>query len=84
VNGKYVGGAWTSPYRVNVGSVIKTGNNSLEIEVINTWKNRLIGDHRLPAKERIVQSKNNQWNAQTPLQKAGLFGPVTLLAVDKE
>jgi hypothetical protein len=84
VNGKYVGGVWTSPYRVNVGGALHTGNNSLEIEVINTWKNRLIGDHRLPEKDRIVQSKNNPWNAQTPLQKSGLFGPVTLLAVDKE
>jgi hypothetical protein len=80
VNGTYVGGVWTSPNRVNVSGIIHTGKNTLEIEVINTWKNRLIGDHRLPEKDRIVQSKSNQWNAQTPLQKSGLFGPVTLLA----
>lgn len=60
------------------------GKNSIEIEVINTWKNRLIGDHRLPEKERIVQSKNNPWNGQTPLQRSGLFGPVTLLAEGKD
>jgi hypothetical protein len=84
VNGTYVGGVWTSPYRVNVSGFIHTGKNSLEIEVINTWKNRLIGDHRLPEKDRIVQSKNNQWNAQTPLQQSGLLGPVTLLAEGKE
>ena len=84
VNGRYVGGVWTTPYRVNVSGVIHTGKNTLEIEVINTWKNRLIGDHRLPEKDRLVQSKSNQWNTRTPLQKSGLFGPVTLLAESKE
>lgn len=82
VNGIYVGGAWTAPYRVNLSGAIRKGSNTLEIEVINTWKNRLIGDHRLPAKERIVQTKNNHWNADTPLQRSGLMGPVRLLAIE--
>ncbi len=84
VNGTYIGGVWTSPYRLNVSDVIHPGQNRLEVEVINTWKNRLIGDHRLVAKDRIVQSRNNPWNAQSPLQPSGLFGPVTLLIEAKE
>jgi len=79
VNGAYVGGVWTIPYQVDVTGKIKKGKNSIEIELVSTWKNRLIGDHRLPENMRIVQSKNNKWNANSPLQKSGLFGPVRLL-----
>jgi hypothetical protein len=78
VNGKYVGGLWTYPYIVNVSDALKQGNNLLEVEVINTWKNRMIGDHMLPEKERIVYSRINPWNGDMNLQRSGLFGPVIL------
>jgi len=83
VNGKYVGGIWTFPYRVNITGAVRDGENNVEIEVINTWKNRLIGDHNLPAQQRIVQSRINPWNGDSTLQPSGLWGPVTLLAVKK-
>lgn len=79
VNGVYVGGVWTTPYQLDVTGKIKKGNNDIEIEVVNTWLNRLIGDLRLPENERIVQSKNNKLKATSTLQKSGLFGPVNLL-----
>lgn len=79
INSEYVGGVWTSPYQLNVTGKIKKGNNSIEIELVNTWMNRLIGDRRLPQDKRIVQSRNDKWNGNTPLQKSGLLGPVTLL-----
>jgi hypothetical protein len=79
INGVSVGGVWTSPYQVNVTGKIKKGNNTIEIELVNTWLNRLIGDLRLPENERIVQSKNNMLKATSRLQKSGLFGPVNLL-----
>jgi len=82
LNGKYVGGVWTFPYKVNVSGAIKKGNNTLEVEVINTWRNRLIGDHLLPEKQRIVQSKMNPWNGNSTLQKSGLLGPVRLLETE--
>ena len=78
VNGKYVGGVWTYPYQVNVKDAIKIGKNTLEIEVINIWRNRLIGDHTLPEKQRIVQSRINPWNGNNELQSSGLLGPVAL------
>lgn len=79
VNGVYVGGVWTSPYQVNVTGKIKKGKNNIEIELVNTWLNRLIGDSRLPENERLVKSKFNKLNATSTLQKSGLFGPVNLL-----
>ncbi|MDR0385197.1 MAG: glycoside hydrolase family 2 [Prevotellaceae bacterium] len=80
VNGVYVGGAWTKPYRVNVTGQIRTGENTLEIEVVNTWRNRLIGDRNLPENERLVHSKYSRWAADSPLQASGLVGPVEIVA----
>lgn len=80
VNGKYVGGVWTYPYKVNVSDALKQGINLLKVEVINTWKNRMIGDHMLPEKERIVYSRINPWNGDEKLQRSGLFGPVILFS----
>jgi alpha-L-rhamnosidase len=46
LNGEVIGIAWTPPYRLDVtGKVLPTGN-VLEIEVANTWANRLIGDQQ--------------------------------------
>ncbi|MDR1814958.1 MAG: hypothetical protein LBR18_08965, partial [Tannerella sp.] len=52
LNGKYVGGVWTPPYRLNISGNVKEGVNELEIEVVNTWLNRIVGDCQLPPEER--------------------------------
>ena len=82
VNGEYVGGVWTSPYQLEVTGKLRKGKNKLEVKVVNTWMNRLIGDHRLAPEERIVKTDNNHWKADSPLQKSGLLGPVKILTVE--
>lgn len=79
INSEYAGGVWASPYQIDVTGKLKKGKNKLEIEVVNTWMNRLIGDHRLPPEKRIVKTENNHWKPDSPLQKSGLLGPVRLL-----
>lgn len=79
VNGRYAGGVWTSPYRVDITDFAKKGTNSLEVEVVTTWRNRLIGDQHLPEKDRKTWLPANPWKADSPLQKMGLIGPVTLI-----
>ncbi len=82
INGKYVGGVWTVPYRVDVTESVKKGKNTVEVEVVNTWVNRLIGDQRLPEEERRVVSHLKPWKADSPLQSSGLLGPVRLVSMD--
>ncbi|WP_289834320.1 glycosyl hydrolase, partial [Parabacteroides goldsteinii] len=48
INGQYVGGVWTTPYRLPVGDFLRKGENLIEVEVVNNWRNRLIGDASLP------------------------------------
>ncbi len=81
INGQYAGGAWTAPYRVDVTRLLKQGDNAVEVEVVNTWVNRLIGDQRLPEKDRRTWSHNNPWKADSPLQPSGLEGPVRFTAL---
>ena len=78
INGVYVGGVWTPPYRVEITDAIKTGENDVEIDVVTTWKNRLIGDLNLPQDERRTWVAYQPWKADDELQKSGLTGPVVL------
>jgi hypothetical protein len=78
LNGNYVGGVWTSPYRINITNYLHKGINKLEIEVVNNWMNRLIYDKKLPEKERITWQTVSYNNPNTPLQSSGLLGPVEI------
>ena len=48
MNGVDLGTLWQPPFRVEVTKAIKPGTNDLEVEVVNLWPNRLIGDEQLP------------------------------------
>ena len=78
LNGKDCGIAWKRPYRVDLTSAIKPGKNTLEVDVVNLWPNRLIGDSALPEKERTTWSSWQPFKPGDPLLPSGLLGPVTL------
>ena len=71
---------WTPPYRVDVTGQVKPGDNTLEVEVVNLWPNRMIGDKTRPPAERVTWSTWDPFMANTPLLESGLLGPVTLQA----
>ncbi|HTN19950.1 MAG TPA: glycosyl hydrolase [Pelobium sp.] len=78
INGKEIGVIWTAPHRINISSAIKKGNNQIEIEVTNTWHNRLMGDHNLPENKRITQTTAPYRLDGDPLLPAGLLGPIVI------
>lgn len=82
INGQYAGGVWTAPYRVNVTNLVRKGKNKVEIEVVTTWMNRLIGDSGLPESERKTWTPCNSWKPTDTLQKSGLVGPVYIESVN--
>jgi hypothetical protein len=77
LNGTDLGVVWRPPFRVDVTEAVKVGENELEIEVVNSWRNRLIGDRELPEEEPLTRtniSVTENWR----LEPSGLLGPVTL------
>ena len=86
INGKDMGNMWRPPFIVEITSALRAGKNELKVEVANTWRNRIIGDIKLPVEERISWSVQNMcgwFNAETALVPSGLAGPVRILAVRK-
>jgi hypothetical protein len=80
VNGRSCGIAWTPPFRVDITGAVKQGENALEIEVVNFWPNRIIGDQFLPPGERLTRTNIRALKKSTPLMESGLLGPVRLLS----
>ena len=83
VNGQSCGIVWCPPWRVDVTDAVKSGENKLQVEVVNFWPNRLIGDASLPEAQRLTRTNIRKLTAKTPLEEAGLLGPVRLLSVPK-
>jgi hypothetical protein len=79
VNGKNCGITWCPPFRVDITAAVKPGQNQLEIEVVNFWPNRIIGDATVPAAQRRTRTNIRKLTAQTPLMPSGLLGPVRIL-----
>lgn len=63
---------------------MKPGTNDLEVEVVNMWPNRLIGDGKLPENQRLTRTNINKFNgsdADRFLRVSGLMGPVNISLV---
>ncbi len=90
LNGRSLGIVWKPPYRIELTEAVKAGQNKLEIEIINTWANRLVGDAQLPPDQRYCRTNitysgtpGKSWK-EIPLRKSGLLGPVELVpAIEK-
>jgi len=79
VNGVSCGIVWCPPFRVNITHAVQPGQNKLSVEVVNFWPNRIIGDASQPVEKRLTRTNIRNLTANTPLEPAGLLGPVQLL-----
>jgi hypothetical protein len=82
LNGKDLGVVWTSPWRVDITQAVKPTGNQLEIDVVNLWPNRLIGDAALPPEKRLTKTNVTKFKKNTPLLPSGLLGPVSVMVED--
>jgi hypothetical protein len=80
INGKAVGTAWKTPYRLEVTGALKPGANRIEIAVTNLWVNRLIGDQQSWSARKYAFADFVPYPADSPLMKSGLLGPVELVS----
>ena len=78
VNGHELATLWHPPYRMDIASAVKPGANTLEVDVVNTWHNRLAGDAALPANQRHTSITAQTVKKNARLLPAGLLGPVRL------
>ena len=81
INGQHVDFLWKAPYKVNFEGLLKPGKNTIEVKVVNTWVNRLIGDGQpgveghsfTPVAFYGVKSLSQNMGTLIP---SGLMGPV--------
>jgi hypothetical protein len=80
VNGQKIGTVWKKPFKVDIGSALKEGENKIKIDVTNTWVNRLIGDAQ-PNVTKTTFTTMPFYGANSPLEPAGLLGEVKVIGV---
>ena len=90
LNGTPLGIVWCEPWSVDLTGVVREGENLLEIDVVNLWMNRLIGDSALPPEQRRTRTNVRFFSAgdkyqafegfspKDSLAPSGLIGPVRL------
>ncbi|MCF7955323.1 MAG: discoidin domain-containing protein [Phycisphaerae bacterium] len=86
LNGADLGIVWRPPFRVDISDAVKTGENYLKVTVVNSWRNRLIGDNKLPEDKRLTRTnikvRERTANRRQPkweLEESGLLGPVRIM-----
>jgi hypothetical protein len=72
LNGKNLGILWTAPWSVDITEAVKSQGNQLEIEVVNLWPNRLIGDARL-SDDGIQNGKWPEWLLEAKPRTSGRY-----------
>jgi hypothetical protein len=84
VNGQFAGGSWMPPHVLNITDLVQAGQNRLEIEVVNLWRNHLVKDKTLPEGQQKTWLTVSDVKADEALQPSGLIGPVRLATVDRK
>ncbi|MDP4289791.1 MAG: glycosyl hydrolase, partial [Bacteroidota bacterium] len=87
VNGTRMNVKWNAPFVFDLTHAVKEGENKLEVEVVNLWPNRLIGDSKLPAEKRFTKTNINKFDtpdSEKYLRESGLIGPAKLWFIHQD
>lgn len=79
INGEDCGILWTPPYQIDITDHIRTGENEILIEVINTWNNRIVGDVRNPDQRQYTKTNIKNKFRRGSLLESGLMGKAEIL-----
>lgn len=74
INGQDCGIIWAPPYQLDISDHLQAGENKLEIEVINTWNNRLVGDAKNPDQRQYTKTNIKSKFKDGNLLESGLMG----------
>ncbi len=82
LNGHSFRWLWKPPFQLNIAEFLKPGVNELEVQVVNTWHNRLVGQNESPG-SFTGSGQFKPWTSEEnklkgPLIPAGLMGPVLI------
>ncbi|MEY2792324.1 MAG: hypothetical protein RJA76_316 [Bacteroidota bacterium] len=77
LNGKYLKTVWKKPFVVDITDNFNIGRNTLEVKVINSWVNRLVGDAQ-PGANKITFIPMPVIRADSKTEPSGLLGPVKI------
>ena len=86
INGIAIATLWNAPFSIDITKYVRPGKNQLEINITNTWVNRLIGDKNVPKEEQICKlySPDPKWfKANSKLPLSGLLGPIVIKTENK-
>ncbi|HWC55312.1 MAG TPA: glycosyl hydrolase [Chitinophagaceae bacterium] len=91
INGKDAGIIWSIPFTMNIGQYLRTGKNTITIEVANLMANRIryMDQHKIIWRKfhdiNFVNSAYKDFDASGwDVQPSGLEGPVSITALQKD
>ncbi len=79
LNGIDCGTAWTAPYEIEITRALKKGQNTLEIEVTNSWANAIIGSNKGTPPFPGIWTDGKYSVPENVLLEAGLIGPIRII-----
>lgn len=82
INNIDIGTTWIYPFRLEATEAIQEGENTIEVEVVNVWRNRITGDKQLPKEKRSTWLLTDSTTPEEELITSGLLGPVKLQTIN--
>ena len=82
INGKSLNREiWCKPYRIDVTPYLQKGNNTIEVRVTNSWKNKIMEQAEKPENERTIFYLVNR-TTEPELSPSGIWGKTEIITFE--